>query len=505
MSRSIRTEFGKIFLYTTLLTALCSMTFAQSSASMTVKPTPADQYAAGIVTADLNGDGVPDLIETYSRVNPVLLSVQIAKGDGTFSSPVNYNSPINQQYAVIILTSDVNEDNKADVIAITGADMLVYLGNGDGTLATPIHTTFSSLVALAAVADFNHDGNPDVVLGFTSDDTIDVAYGDGRGGFASPQIIFTVPGQQRVLSMAAGDFDGDANADVAIAIPNGPCNQGGCANTDIHILYGDGSNAFTHKLVRAHIPSDFTFSPGDLNQDGITDLVGSLSRTTKAGNNVLVLYGHSNRTMSSKYLTSSGPAFNWAFFTAVVADFNGDGKSDFAIEAVNPANQQVTDLFLRGPSGSYTLQEIVFDINKYEMGDLVVGDFNRDRKPDILFAAKNDGAGDPGTQVYDFVNTTEATVFPNCAYPNASHGIATCVTRTGANVRFDESATWFAPLRKLELWVDGVKVSEQYRVWDKYGWLSYDHTYPRGTHRADIYSAGYDNALQKVSTSFTIP
>ena len=87
-----------VFVYAVLISSvLLSPAMAQTEAGFKQTTTLANQYAAGVITADLNGDGVPDLIETYSRINPVLFSVQIAKGDGTFAAPVDYKSPVNQQ------------------------------------------------------------------------------------------------------------------------------------------------------------------------------------------------------------------------------------------------------------------------------------------------------------------------------------------------------------------------------------------------------------------------
>ena len=43
-----------------------------------------ETYVNNIYLADLNGDGVPDLIETYSSLTPNGFSIQLAKGDGNF-------------------------------------------------------------------------------------------------------------------------------------------------------------------------------------------------------------------------------------------------------------------------------------------------------------------------------------------------------------------------------------------------------------------------------------
>jgi len=477
---------------------------AQNDASFNLQTMSANQYEASTYTADLNGDGVPDLITTYSRVNPVLFSVHIATGDGTFSPPTDYNSPINQQNGNVVVTGDVNNDGKFDVVAMLGADLFVYFRRGDGTFPTPVHSTLPGAVRFAAVADFNHDGNPDLALYFGDSNSVAVAYGDGKGGFSIVKTIVSFGVNQSVESMALGDFDADANADLAISVANAPCDQGGCASVDVHILYGSGSPSFTDKLSYAGLPSDLLFSSGDLNQDGRTDLIGFVTRESK---NILVLYGHSTRRLSARHLKSNGPTFNWAFFVDPIADFNGDGRNDFAVEVVNTANQQAFDLFLRNADGTFTLQEIVFGQNSFEMGNLAIGDFNRDTKPDFLLPAKNDGGGDPATHLYSYLNTTDAQKFSACPYPNSAAGIRTCLHQSGAHgsiIKIDAAAAWFEPLRKVELWIDGVKVKEQHNVWDKYGWLHYSHKYAAGTHRADIYSAGYDNALQHATVSFSV-
>jgi hypothetical protein len=108
---------------------------AQTDASFVVKKTSTKTYATAKVTADLNGDGIPDLIEPYARITPgVLFSVQLGLGNGYFAAPVSYGASINHQQGDIVLTADVNRDGKADVIFITGNYLLVFLGRGDGTL-----------------------------------------------------------------------------------------------------------------------------------------------------------------------------------------------------------------------------------------------------------------------------------------------------------------------------------------------------------------------------------
>jgi hypothetical protein len=496
-----------VSLLTLSLLFLVSSAASQTNASFVLKKTSTKTYATARVTADLNGDGIPDLIEPYARITPgVLFSVQLGLGNGYFAAPVDYSGNINHQYGDVVLTADVNRDGKADVIFISGKDLLVYLGRGDGTLLPPQQYSFNDFVQLAGVGDFNHDGNPDLVLAFANN--VSVAFGNGTGAFGAPTSVLIIGPTQGIGTMALGDFDGDANLDIALGLSNQPCNPGGCASTDVNILYGDGAGSFADRLVYAGVPGDLLFASGDLNNDGKSDLVAQLGQPNSMGENALALYGQVSRAVTAEYLSTNG---HYAFGTPqAIADFNGDGYNDVAL-MVNGApgapNDEAIGILLRGANNSFTLQEIDFGQAPSDQGNLLIGDFNRDGVPDFLFTASDNT--DTIFNVFDYINTTGPGSRTRCEYPSAAAGISTCIYRSGTNgatVTFGAAASWFEPLRKLELWIDGKKVNEQYNVWDKYAWLmSSASTFSNGTHRADLYTAGYDNALQHQTLTFKVP
>jgi hypothetical protein len=72
-------------------------------------------------------------------------------------------------------------------------------------------------------------------------------------------------------------------------------------------------------------------------------------------------------------------------------------------------------------------------------------------------------------------------------------------------VRFAVASNWFEPIRKIELWVDGTKLTEQHRGWDNYAWSDFKHSFTSGTHQAGVFTAGYDNTLQHQVFTFTVP
>ena len=61
-------------------------------------------------------------------------------------------------------------------------------------------------------------------------------------------------------------------------------------------------------------------------------------------------------------------------------------------------------------------------------------------------------------------------------------------------------------MRKIEIWVDGVKKYEQLAKHDfsHYASLNCTLTLTTGTHNVTIYAAGYDNLLEKKSYSITV-
>jgi hypothetical protein len=195
--------------------------------------------AAGVVVADVNGDGYPDLIT--SGVN-VLLN----RGDGTFRRPVHYGTGTGSSVAL----SDVNGDGILDVIVGYETSVGVLLGNGDGTFQPA--TTYPSnayLVSAVGVSDFNGDGKPDIVLvNSCSDDTckgwgsLGILLGNGGGGFRS---VVTYSSYALFSnSLAIADVDGDGLTDVLVgsdcSADKSHCGIGGSVSP----LFGHGDGTF---------------------------------------------------------------------------------------------------------------------------------------------------------------------------------------------------------------------------------------------------------------------
>ncbi|HEY3705808.1 MAG TPA: VCBS repeat-containing protein [Terracidiphilus sp.] len=150
------------------------------------------------VAADVNGDGIPDLLFPFGP------EVALGKGDGTFGPITSYAA--DSYYAAVCAFHDMDGDKHLDAICgdeetttgdITGAsDLIILHGNADGSFnTTPIakktfghHATefdgFGTFQAPVAIADMNGDGVPDVI-GY-SGDGLAVALGGSRLTFSTP-------------------------------------------------------------------------------------------------------------------------------------------------------------------------------------------------------------------------------------------------------------------------------------------------------------------------------
>jgi len=164
---------------------------------------------SSVALADLNGDGKPDLVvgsncatSTLPCTTDGMISILLGNGDGTFQAAVTHDS--GGFGAPAIAVADVNGDGKPDLLlasncasyaACNNGTVTVLLGNGDGTFQTPVaYDSGGQGADSIAVADVNGDGKPDLLVanycglpcgGLGADGSVGVLLGNGDGTFRS--------------------------------------------------------------------------------------------------------------------------------------------------------------------------------------------------------------------------------------------------------------------------------------------------------------------------------
>jgi hypothetical protein len=328
-----------------------------------------DADGQSILAYDLNGDGNIDIavVDLNRGGESSPMAVLYGNGNGTFKSPVVYDT----FFPFGIAEGDLNGDGIPDLVVAGGEEtdplIFAFLGTSSGKLQAPgnFNTGVTAAEAVAA-GDFNGDGNVDLAVTGSKSNNVSILLGNGKGGFTPGGLFATGPGPIGVVS---ADFNGDGKLDLAV-VNNGLDN--------VSILLGNGDGTFGTATDFGAGQSPIYLVTGDFNGDGKLDL----AVTNDVGNNVSILLGKGDGTFGSptNFATGKQPEF------LAVGDLNGDGKLDLAIANVDEGFGDGSVSVLFG-NGDGTFQPAVtLATNALEAAGIAIGDFNGDSKPDIVVA-----------------------------------------------------------------------------------------------------------------------
>lgn len=274
---------------------------------------PAISFATGddisnVKAVDINGDQIDDLITQSGRNDH--LYVSLGNGNGTFQSPKTYTVPYEVRS---IDVKDFNQDGKADILVSSNyyllkkEPFLLFLGDGNGGMSTPVSLPFFGGVKSTEVADFNGDGALDICA-FTGNQ-MGVLLNRGNGTFEFSSFLST-PAYSRALT--AGDFNGDGALDIVSAYD---------LNLSVHSGNGKGNfGTIAHYPLAGENP--LSVATGDLNEDGTPDIVTADSDF----NTISVL----NSNPSGNYFPPVTYDFTGRLSAVTMGDFNRDGHLDLA-------------------------------------------------------------------------------------------------------------------------------------------------------------------------------
>lgn len=231
-----------------------------------------------------------------------------------------------------------------------------------------------------ACADFNSDGKLDLVVGDYANSSIHMLPGNGLGGFGAATIVNTDDDSVNFQYFITYDFNNDGKADLAGVEWGFP--------GSVKILFGDGLGNFPlidslgYSLVVSCPVGDMPYQVcnADFNGDGKTDFATANS----SSGNVSVLLGDGTGNFSVHVDFQAGSSPN----SICSGDFNGDSKVDLAV--TNNANGGGPDsvyILLGNGIGGFAIA------TKYLAGSspysICSNDFNSDGFADIAVANIN--------------------------------------------------------------------------------------------------------------------
>jgi hypothetical protein len=345
-----------------------------------------------LVGGDLNGDGLPDLVIASSATGRVYVALQRPHerfGHGSW----DYQFQVSPGISSIAL-ADLNGNGLPDIVItnqITG-EVDVLVNAKTNPVSTRLHfRSGSGLTAVGqdggatqvqsgdepvAVVAGRFEGGPlpDLAVLNRGADRVDLLVADGQGGVFNPAPGAALLTGRDPVAIVTGDFNGDGHPDLAVL------NKG---SDDISVFLGDGHGHFTEKLATGPDGQPIRLGAGnaptglsvaDVNGDDRLDLLVS-----NAQGDVLILYGNGDGTFRPYRRLDRHTAL-------AVADLTGRGGNDFVLASAS--QDLVTAQYAQpGPSFSQTRVDGIRDPNAVKLVDL-----NGDGLPDLVVA--NGGGND---------------------------------------------------------------------------------------------------------------
>lgn len=313
--------------------------------------------------ADLNNDGFIDL----AVLNRVQLSENVAvllgNSDTTFDDPVNFPAGDDSRK---IQVADFNQDGNVDVITSNARDITVLFGDGQGALGAPVTIhggQVSQIVQGMVTGDFNEDGAPDVIstLSDSGQMTTSILTGKGDGTFNPPAMINK--SSETGAPQLTVDVNGDDHLDLV-------------ASNSVVLGQGDGS-FLAEQVFESAIVFNVSIKSDDLNGDGKLDLVGVSSQE----NLVSVYIGNGDGTFetANRYVVAQDSSL------LVLFDFDGDGDLD-----ILPSGTELNHLSLLLGNGDGTFIGAPAYISglpgksRPTPNSVVISDFDQDGIQDLV-------------------------------------------------------------------------------------------------------------------------
>lgn len=335
--------------------------------------------AFNISVADLNGDGKLDLVVTVPAAGGGF-DIFFGNGDGTFGTPQVFT--LDQAPVALAVGPLIRGGPPSIAVNWSGSNSVyLYFGNGKGAFSGP------RVVDLPAgyqdglsIGDMNGDGIPDLlsagIAGPYSTVGAYIAYGEGAGNYSAP-VEYPIEGWDGIGNAVLADLRGIGRLDVVTSGADA-----------MSVLLNTGKGLLEDGIWTKVTGGAACGASADFNGDGKPDLAVN----TPTGISILLGTG------SAALPFSAGTPIVAAGAGCLIAvDLNGDGIPDLLAPIIPAGGDGSADLvaaWLGNGRGNFTLRSIT---SVPDVGFLVTADFNHDGKLDfaasgnLLALGKGDG------------------------------------------------------------------------------------------------------------------
>ena len=352
---------------------------------------PAGSYtlpdvAASVTVADINGDGLPDILVPMLDLGEIDIFLNDPSNPGHFTQGPILTMPFNLPPTQAVV-GDVDGDGLPDIlVSVDGnesgdtdtnlGEVALFLQNPGqpGTFQSPTLVLSDDVVPNNfALIDMNGDGVPDIVFagGYLDDDVyglgvnVAVQSPTNRGTFARASTVYTSAGNSS--SAAFGDVDGDGLPDVVFS----------GVNNQIEVYYSDPTNpggfsSAAYFPAPADLVSDSRLL--DVNQDGHPDLI--LAEATAGIQIFQNDPAHPGNFLAPVTYTVPDRAIGLA-----IGDVNGDGIPDL----IAPGYSNIFSTLAGDGKGSFA-SPLTYTVSSPpgEIAHVAVADLDGDGLDDVV-------------------------------------------------------------------------------------------------------------------------
>ncbi|CAF4827986.1 unnamed protein product [Rotaria sp. Silwood1] len=320
-----------------------------------------------IAVGNFSKDNTVDIIVANSGTDNVIILE--GYGNGIFSLKATHSTGYESNpYAIAV--GDFDNDHISDVVVVNNGINSILVLRSYLTYLTPNETKYSTGDYFSpfsiAVNDFNNDKQLDIMVAdvYTSSVYLFIGYGDGT--FDDDKYFSIVEEEHDPDLIAAGDFNNDKYADIAVSM---------YWTNEIRIYLGNGTGHFENLYIcrvgNDSMPAAFTINDfdGDKNLDILV--------ANNVGENIAFLHGYGNGTFAEAMNYPTG--YNSP--TSIdVGYFNRDNLLDFA---TTNYDDYTISIYIGNGNGTFQNRTLL-STDDYYPNSLVVGDLNNDRSDDIV-------------------------------------------------------------------------------------------------------------------------
>ncbi|HYL03113.1 MAG TPA: VCBS repeat-containing protein [Steroidobacteraceae bacterium] len=346
-----------------------------------------------IAVADVNGDGVPDLVvatttEQGGTVNaPGFANVILGKpgAAGTFATGVQYATGAMQPSSIAV--ADLTGTGALDLVVAnygSGSVSIFTPGATAGTYQAAVNVMTGGAPNQVVIGDLNGDGKPDLVLADLSaaGNAIVLLQDPAHPGqFLAPVMLST---GRFTSSVAIGDLNGDGKPDIVAATYDANGNNGAVY---VFLQNATTPGSFLAPVIFAAGAQPQAVRIADVNGDGLPDLIVAnlgpgFDGIGVAGVSVLL----QDPAHPGSFLAPVTYATPQGAIDVAVGDLNGDGKPDLVVASVDPDPTGSVSVLLQNPAQAGTFLTATSYAGFGQPLSVAIADLNGDGHPDIAVA-----------------------------------------------------------------------------------------------------------------------